>query len=509
MLLFLFFNYIGLTVLIDKNKVNEKKLTELIKNQKSIFIDYETYLNNNNATLSNIKKSYKKDDELVIGQFDTDGRVYSEYGILPFQIMVSKNEFVKRSRYKMSIVIKEGVVLVKKEFNTKRKAFFNELFSVLTLPNEILKPHIHSFDLKNLIIYKSLILGDTLRNVIVKNGGKILNADTDTEFKNSSLTNTQKINLILKRGTEIIKNIINENQYLKFEEEIKKIHHAGITNLSLTFGNIILEENTKNLIMIDYESTLLHKKRTLFFHYCKNNDLLKYNNIFSRNTLVESVAQELIKRDSLKFSSFYASINFGNGFFIGPFWDKESGIGRWNFFNKNVLPKIVYGKRILDMGTNNSYLSLLLIKEGMAKEVVCVERDPIFIERANLVKKIFNWRDDVDYPIRLIEGDMFDFTNGKYGYDYDIITFFCSIYYLEEENIRKLLKYSAFKIPEIIIQSNDGTRKDAPENKSYKSSTNFLIETLKNTGFEIIKTYYGRGFSRPIIHARSKVYFKD
>ncbi|MCC6721081.1 MAG: hypothetical protein IT243_02690 [Bacteroidia bacterium] len=504
LVLYLFIDFIGLMALQKKDNISEKELIELINQQSATFINYEHYFSRFNETLFKVKNAYSGNNELLIGHFDTDGRVYSEFGNLPFQLMVSKSEFVNRTRYPMSIVIKEGLVLVKKEFRTNKKAFVNELLSVLTLPNGIKKPHIHSFDFKNFIIYKSLIFGNTLRNIIVENGGKILNVDTDKEFNNSPLSEVQKINLILSRGTKIIKKLINENQFLKFENEIKKIHHAGITNLSLTFGNIICEEKTGDLVMIDFESTIIHKKRTILFHYLKNNDLKKYNNFFDRNLLTDTNAQELINKDSSKFSSFYASINFGNGFFIGPFWDKESGIGRWNFFNKNILPKIVYGKRILDMGTNNSYLSLLLLKEGMAKEIVCVERDPIFIERANLVRKIFDWQDDYNYPISIIEGDMVDFSYGKFGYDFDILTFFCSIYYLDEENIINLLTYASKKIPELIIQANDGTRKQATENKSYKSSTNFLIDAIKKSGYEIIKTHYGKGFSRPIIHAKSK-----
>jgi tRNA A-37 threonylcarbamoyl transferase component Bud32 len=497
-------DFIGYFSVSKKNKYNEDEILSLIVSQKSTFTSVKSYLANNLETFANISvHSSSFENEIVIGKFDTDGRVYSEFGDLPFQIMISKEEFKPRNRFEISIVILNNVVLVKKDFGSDNKSFINEVISILTIPFGINKPYLYSVDFRNNILFKKLILGDTLRNCIVKQGGKILNTDTEIEFSNTKLNNKERIDLVLSRGTEILNSFLDNNQFEKFETEIKMVHNAGITNLSLTFGNLVLEESTNELIMIDFESTKVHSKRSIIFHFLKDIDLKKYNRIFNRNLLTKESANELITIDAKKFSSFYASINFGNGFFIGPFWDKESGIGRWDYFNKHVLPQLIKDKRILDLGTNNSYLSLLLIKEGGAKSVDCVEMDPIFIERAQLVKRIFNWMDDQNYNLSINEGNMLEFLDGKFGFDYDIISFFCSIYYLDETQIVNLLTFASTKIPELIIQTNDGTRKTATENKSYKSSTRFLKEAIEKSNYTVIDIYYGNNFTRPIIHAKS------
>ena len=83
--------------------------------------------------------------------------------------------------------------------------------------------------------------------------------------------------------------------------------------------------------------------------------------------------------------------------------------------------------------------------------------------------------------------------------NYDLVTAFCSIYYLDENEIDELLKWTFDKIGMIVIESNE---ESAVENRQDLAQIDFLEDKAKKIGFKIIhKSDRTEKYPRPLFIA--------
>jgi len=102
------------------------------------------------------------------------------------------------------------------------------------------------------------------------------------------------------------------------------------------------------------------------------------------------------------------------GLSVGGFWTTDSGTGRWECVNGPVINHLLSGKRILDLGSNNGIMPVMMLRAG-AREVLGVELSPDYADCAQLVRRIFEWRDQRHYQLRMHVGNMLDVLELRLG----------------------------------------------------------------------------------------------
>ena len=137
-------------------------------------------------------------------------------------------------------------------------------------------------------------------------------------------------------------------------------------------------------------------------------------------------------------SNWYAPAYFGSGLRIGPIWSVHSGYGRWHYILKSNLP-IQDSSRILDLGTNNGFYAMELLRRG-AVEVIGVEPDETRVAQAQFVRAAFEWADNRTYNFRILHANMADVVSMDLG-RFDMVIALCSIYYLEDDDISRVIRH--------------------------------------------------------------------
>jgi len=187
----------------------------------------------------------------------------------------------------------------------------------------------------------------------------------------------------------------------------------------------------------------------------------------------------------------YAPIDFGAGLSVGRFPVTDSGTGRWEVFNSRVVAPLVAGQRVLDLGSNNGSLPLMMLRAG-ASEVVAVERSPLLAEAARVHARVFEWRDMRSYALDVRVGDMRDVLRADWG-RFDVVTAFCSLYYLPEEDMGAIMRYAARMGATLVLQSNEAAE-NIPASRAAR-----LRRLMEQHGYPSVAVHEFAGFARPIL----------
>jgi len=434
--------------------------------------------------------------EVVLGQVDSDGRMKGIFGPLPGWINISAEEFVPRERTQIDVVLRDGKVLIRKDFKGDRGSFLREWYALARLMGKAKVPAIYDVDVKKNRIYKNLIYGDNLNDLLVKAGAEIHNVVTEVDPSLMGLDGDARIFAVLERGCRYLNQVVSSSFYDQLEEEMRRIHRCGVTSFSVTFGNIVIDPNGQPWFVDFDKARCFRSTRHLLFLYYRDRDLELYNKIYKRDHLTEKRAREVLRSFG---GHWYAPIDFGSGLAVRGFWSIDSGSGRWEAVDRKVLAPLIKGKRILDLGSNNGCMPLMMLRDG-AREVVGLEIDPQMVQRAKAVHRIMEWRDMRRYAFTVYECDMRAILDKNFG-EFDIVTAFASLYYLSREDMARVVRKASTLAPVMIVQAKDDTRPEAGD-KRIKSSTSFLKELLEKNGFPNVDVIAFRGYPRPILIGR-------
>lgn len=441
-----------------------------------------------------VSKFNSKNSEILLGSIDRYLRVYSLYGNMniPFQ-QIKLEEFVPRKRFNVDIVYINGSVAIKKCFKNNLNSFVKDWLATELLLEKVNVPRIIYVDKKQRILYKSFIKGKILRDYLLE----IVNNNSFYSIYNiSRMDNQNKFTSI----PGLLELALPSRFWKILDRQINQAHSLGITDFIPTVGNIIIDDNFTPWL-IDFDGCQIFKtKNNPLFWVRRNRDIQKYNKSFRRELPTEQKLKQKL-RQILNKGPWYAPIDFGYGFTIGSFWSTDTGTGRWDYLNSKILLPLIKGKRILDLGSNNGLLPLLMLRAG-AKEVIGIELDSNNIEKALLVKAIFEWIDMRPYNFTIIKDDMRSLIHKEFG-QFDIVTAFCSLYYLDESDISKLIKHCSLISSLMICQANVHVRPQSVE-KKIKASVTFLKSKLEENGFPYVEIHAPKGFSRPLLIGKKK-----
>ena len=153
---------------------------------------------------------------------------------------------------------------------------------------------------------------------------------------------------------------------------------------------------------------------------------------------------------------------------------------------------IVAGKRVLDLGSNNGSMPLMMLRAG-ASEVVAIERTPQIAEFARFNARVLAWRDMRPYAMEVLDGDMRLFLTSDLG-RFDVVTAFCSLYYLPEADMARIIAKAAAMGATLVLQANE-----AIDNLPARAA--ILERLMVSNGYPYVRVHAPSGFARPLLVA--------
>lgn len=289
-----------------------------------------------------------------------------------------------------------------------------------------------------------------------------------------------------------------ENQGAPKDVEVQRtldaLHRRGIVGLRYAFPQVRYgSDGTVRFAALPGVRVL--RRRGLRFQVERDRDRAAANTRFGTALLTEMGVREALRevRENLPPGWFqdYAPIDFGGGVSIGRFAMTDSGTGRWDVFNHGVVAPLVRGARVLDLGSNNCSLPLMMLRAG-ASEVVAVERSPLLAHAARVNARVFEWRDMRPYNLRVHVGDMREVLDEAWG-RFDVVTAFCSLYYLPEADMAAIIRFAAEMGAALVLQSNEGAQ-NIPASRAVR-----LRELMQQNGYADVRVHPFGDFARPIL----------
>ncbi len=221
--------------------------------------------------------------ELVIARIDRGGRVLGLFGPLPGIPAVCAAEFVPGGRFRLDIVVIADRVLVRKDFQGDRVRFYAEWATLAYLAGRVNVPAVHFVNERRGVIYKDLVLGKTIRDILVGNGAKILSAQTTDDPALESLPRQSRKRAIEARGTSFLRRSLPDDVLNEVERQTRLIHEFGVTGVSTTFQNVVIEESSRAPWFIDCEHGRIHRSKDGWrFNVVKEHERVRFVRRYAR-----------------------------------------------------------------------------------------------------------------------------------------------------------------------------------------------------------------------------------
>jgi SAM-dependent methyltransferase len=328
--------------------------------------------------------------------------------------------------------------------------------------------------------------------------------DRDVTPARSRIGNRIMSNRLYKKrilaGRCLIDQVLAAETIARVGQAMLAIQRAGYTLEDVKYGNIIIEATTKTPYFVDFERALpLHEFSGTTATYLRDRDAEKLNRLFGTDLLTAKVLRRLrAASDDPIYAPFYA----GAGVSLGAVWNPDLGIQRWRYMLAKHVP-VPRGGRVLDLGTNNGFNALQMLRASAA-EVVGVEIDPAAIKQGLFVKRVFEWADNTEYRFSYVHCSHADIGSMNLG-RFDLITAFCTLYYLSSEAMAKTVSDLTRLADTLVLQCNDERSMERSDPETFtKASLAFNVELVRNNGFPNVTVIETRGSSRPLVIARTR-----
>jgi hypothetical protein len=222
--------------------------------------------------------------ELLLGRIDDDGRVLCKFGDLPGLSSVSEADFAERKRFSLDVVLWGDTLLIRKDYRGDRNSFAREWTALARLAGQANIPAIHHVDEKRAVLYKNLVIGKTIRELLVANGASILHAHTRNDSALAGLEGRGRLEAVWARGRESLPAVVNHAFLCCLERQLQQIHQQGITGVSFTWGNVVVEEVTKTPWLIDLDKARIARSvSSLCFRVLRQRDYHQYKSVYGRS----------------------------------------------------------------------------------------------------------------------------------------------------------------------------------------------------------------------------------
>lgn len=440
----------------------------------------------------------------VLAEIDQDGLLLSHVGPLPIATSVSAEMFLPRQRFDLTVVDHAGILAVRKDFRKDRFSFITELIAAHHLALAGCNvPAILDVDFDDLTIVYSYIMGDVLRESLVKHGAILRDRDIDSLPQYQELSTKGKHRELVREGRRVLNQVLDVDARERLFTQLRKIHATGYILHDIKYGNVIMERESGEPYFIDFNRASTYPRiGKLANRFLRDSDYHKFNQYFGTEKLTYDRVKQLMKGESPSYlqTTFYAPVCIEGGVRFGSLRNIGVSYGRWHYILKNHLPSLG-GRRILDLGSNNGYVAMQMLRSG-AREVYAIEQREEAIAQGHFLKELLEWADNAEYNLRFISEDMANVPHLDLG-EFDYATALCSLYYLDDKSIARVVRYLSTITDTFVIQCNVDRYTERSDPRVFKKSTvEYGVGALKENGFPVTEVIAPRGYSRPLIIGR-------
>jgi hypothetical protein len=438
-------------------------------------------------------------EEVTLASIDQDGFLRPQFEQFWPAPRVDAEAFLPRERFELAVVDHDGWVGVCKNFRGSKIAFVNELEAALDLGAA--GCHVSAIlgvDFERLSITFAYINGVVVREALAQAGAPMRDRDVRPDRAALGDRGIQQERRVA--GRRLVDKVLDGETIARIGKALLAIHRAGYTFEDVKYGNVIIEARTNTPYFLDCERALpLHQFSRMTATYLRDRDADKLNQLFGTDLLTAKVLRGFrFPAGAAMYSPFYV----GAGIWWGAIWNPDLGILRWRHMLAEHVP-VPNGGRVLDLGANNGFNALQMLRAG-ANEVIGVEMDTGAIEQGLFVKRVFEWADNTEYRFSYIHGSHADIGSMNLG-RFDLITAFCTLYYLSTTAMRKTISDLAGLTDTVVLQCNNERSIERSDPETYtKASLSFNVELVRNNGFPNVMVVERRGSDRPLVIARTK-----
>lgn len=216
------------------------------------------------SDIDRIRNEISTKGEEILADIDQDGYFFLRYPININVPRIDQANYIERSKYKVSLVALSSCLAIKKEYNGNYMAFLNELIALMTLARKCSTPVPLRINVKKNIIYMSYIQGSTLREIIAKEGAKILDRDNLIKEKRCNLIMNKAWLSRVIEGRKHVCQVVNSDTIKAIYNAAEEVHKHGICLYDVKYGNIIIEQGSGRPYFIDFENCIvLRRKKSL------------------------------------------------------------------------------------------------------------------------------------------------------------------------------------------------------------------------------------------------------
>ncbi len=339
--------------------------------------------------------------ELLIAEFDQNNRVVSEIGSIPLyaKALITREEFRRRSRNRMQIVVTSGLVAIRKQYSIPGR-FINEVLCLDALQEIQGVPKIVRVLPRDRVMYQSFIAGRNLGSLLAKRG-----ASVSIQFRagssypgngnwSSSEEPTGERALLLRGLSEAA----GERFIPALGRLILSIHAAGVALMDIKHGNVLIRDGTPYLC--DFDLARRFSRNSVRFMLVRVQERDRFNYLFGGDLLTDrdffgKLGPDLSPRNHERFPSIY----FGKGYHLRGAGSFARDSTRWPVLQR-YFPD-VRGRRILDLGGSAGVMPLKLLRAG-AERVLAFEPDPQIKSFAHRVCRFAEIVDNRLYDLELV-----------------------------------------------------------------------------------------------------------
>ena len=398
----------------------------------------------------------------------------------------------------LALVIQDGLVLLRRRYRGDRKRFISDWASAVRLDRSSGRPGVYRADEDDTALYLEF------RPSVPPEAPRTLGPSPQ------SATGPAGANRNGLTPSGLTQEAV---------DMLERTHSQLTTGWEVGPANLVRDCITGEAMWRDMAGATRRRSRSsLRFAVDRDSDRTAFNQAHGWHLMTEESARDALStltsspNPEARGKDWYGAIDFGFGLTVGTIWTTDSGTGRWDYLNRHVITPLVDGARVLDLGSNNGVMPIMMLRAG-ARQVTGVELSAEHVVAARTVHRIFEWRDMTRYDLTVVQSGMLEFVRGGL-HDFDVLTALCSLYYLSTEEMLDVIRRAASCVPTIVLQANvEAPQVEAASESGAvefahlvrrdgtieKSSVEFLRFALEHGGYEEVEIHAPRGFSRPLL----------
>lgn len=275
----------------------------------------------------------------------------------------------------------------------------------------------------------------------------------------------------------------------EIERLMNRAHTAGITGVSCSFRTLV--RTADNVLAFgDLTKARKHHPSSVYFVASRDADRKAFNQLFGQWLPTDATTRQSFRDLEARRPERARQPGPAASFRVARSARPGGAHAPGDFVDDGAIAPLILGKRVLDLGSNNPSLPMTMLRAG-AREVVGVELTPATGEISRPNARILSWRDIHPYDIQVASGDIRLFLSEDLG-SFDVVTALCSLCFLPEADMARIIQKAASMNAVLILQANDAI-------DNLPAKTLDLHRLMRDNGYTDVQVHTREGVAQPLL----------